>query len=50
MFKIWALDVVEKYQGTLLLDAFIEQELSCKLWAIYGLIIFSLDEGDTTFG
>ena len=50
MFKIWALDVVEKYQSTLVLDAFIEQELSCKVWPTHGLRAFSLEKDNITYG
>ena len=49
MFKIWVLDVVNKYQGTFVLDAFIDNSLFCKLGLIYGFTILGLDKDDTTY-
>ena len=50
MFKIWALDVVDKCQGTLVLDAFIDNSLAYELWLTYGLIVFGVGKSNITYG
>ena len=50
MFESRALDVVDKCQGALVLDATIDKSLVHELWLTYGLIVFSLEKNNISYG